>query len=234
MGGGSSSCLAAPRHSATSYTRLYASDRLVPLRSFSFQTRHAIFATSASARAVICPHQGRAFRCHPRRAAVLQHLRTRVPTRSSTASPAPKLTQTAPLRAAGPCAGARRRSLRATSAPPPVATLSGPRSAHTGAMPSAAARRFSAALLLQARHARPPRAVPAPPTRSNAAQAAAARRSGSHAPVPLPCGSVPSRSSTRTARLRHQLLRPEPQPPAARPRSAPPEPRASAPALSAA
>jgi hypothetical protein len=138
IGGGSSSCLAAPRHSATSYTRLCASDRLVPLRSFFFRTHRAIFATSASARAVICPNQGRAFRYRPRRAAMLQHLRTRVPARSSTASPAPKLAQTTPLRTAGPCAGARRCSLRATSAPPPAATLSGPRSAHTGAVPSAA------------------------------------------------------------------------------------------------
>jgi hypothetical protein len=32
------------------------------LRSICFRTRHVMFATSASARAVICPHQGRAFR----------------------------------------------------------------------------------------------------------------------------------------------------------------------------
>jgi hypothetical protein len=49
MSGGSSSCLAAPRHSATSYTRFCACDRLVPWRSFSFRSCRVIFATSASA-----------------------------------------------------------------------------------------------------------------------------------------------------------------------------------------
>jgi hypothetical protein len=79
MSGGSSLCLAAPRHSATSYTRFCASDRLVPFRSFSFRTRRAICATSASVRAKACLHQDHTFHCRPHQATSVLHEQFAVP-----------------------------------------------------------------------------------------------------------------------------------------------------------
>jgi hypothetical protein len=176
---------------------------------------------------VICPHRSRAFRYRLLRATLLQHLRIRVPACSSTASLAPKLAQTIQLRVAGPCAGARRRSLRVTSAPPLAVTLSRPRSAHTGAMPFVAARRFSVRTCVpalfappvpQLLHSRPCCPLVGPRRAAAAAQAryslhacsahapASLREPPAHAPSRTPALQRPASARSAASSLEHARL----------------------------
>jgi hypothetical protein len=108
-------CTAALSHP---YSRLCAPDRLVPLRSFSLRARRAITAPSASARAVVCLHQGRAFRYRPRQASSVLHEQLTVPpdvVRCLLLNGLRRPPHAAPL---PPCGSTRSRRAAAPPAPP--------------------------------------------------------------------------------------------------------------------
>jgi hypothetical protein len=118
MGAGSSSCLAAPQHSTTSYSRLCAPDRLVPLHSFSFRA-HRHNCPFASARTMVCPHQGRTLHGRPRQATSMAR---RATSRFSTSSSQCRLTSCAAFPStASDVLDARPRCSRAD--PPAAAAL---------------------------------------------------------------------------------------------------------------